>query len=117
MLNIYFVVVEMVATLAPAVGQIGRHDADLARQMKRALCSVPLNLAEAHQSLGGDPGKSPKGDNARARYHTALGSMRETKACIDVARALGYVEPLDAGVADRIDHVSATLYRLAHPKK
>ena len=66
---------------------------------------------------GGDPGKSPKGDNARARYHTALGSMRETKACIDVARALGYVEPLDAGVADRIDHVSATLYRLAHPKK
>ena len=108
MLNIYVVVVELVAALAPQVAQIGRHDADLARQMKRALCSVPLNLAEAHQSLGG---------NARARYHTALGSMRETKACIDVARALGYVAPLDAKIDDRIDHVSATLYRLARPKK
>ena len=108
MLRIYSVVVELVSALAPSVGQVARHDADLARQMRRALCSVPLNVAEAHQSQGG---------NAKARYHTALGSMRETKACIDVARALGYVGALDAGVDDRIDHVSATLYRLAHTKK
>src|ERR1035438_1275996 len=45
--------------------------------------SVPLNIAEASGSAGG---------TRNVRYRTALGSARETGACLDVAMALGYVE-------------------------
>jgi hypothetical protein len=60
------------------VATIEARDGDLARQMRRAMASVALNIAEGQGSRGG---------NQRARFATALGSMRETKACIDVAEA------------------------------
>ena len=46
MLRIYGVILEVVTDLRPVVGQIERRDADLARQMRRAMCSVALNVAE-----------------------------------------------------------------------
>jgi flavin-binding protein dodecin len=39
----------------------------------------------------------------------ALGSARETVACLDVANALGYVSRVDAALLDQLDHVRATL--------
>ena len=103
MLEIYAVILQVVRELQPSVKKIERCDADLARQMRRAMCSVALNVAEGMGSGGG---------NRRLRYQTALGSMRETMACVDVGLALGYVEALDEAVLDRTRKVVGTLVRL-----
>jgi four helix bundle protein len=85
---------------------IGQHDTDLARQMRRALTSVPLNIAE---------GASSRGKNRAARYHTGAGSMREVVAAIDVAVSLGYLPKKDPELADRMWHVVFTLMKNARP--
>ncbi len=104
-LQVYETALEMVRSVAEVVRSVERRDADLARQMRRALASVPLNIAEAEGVRGG---------NQRLRFETALGSAREVRACVDVAVAFGYV---DVGahdeLNDRIDHVVATLFKLA----
>lgn len=92
MLRIYNNILRLVADLRPVIDRIAQHDPDLARQMRRALTSVPLNVAE---------GASSRGGNRAARYHTAAGSMREVGACLDVAVALGYArESFDASRGD-----------------
>ena len=104
MLKIYGVVIEVLRDVRPVIEELERKDPDLARQMRRAASSVVLNVAE---------GMGSRGKNWGARYHTALGSMRETLSCIDVAVALGYVRGVEAEVLGRIDHVLGTLYRLS----
>jgi hypothetical protein len=69
MLRLYRLTILLVKRLAPYVRQIEARDPDLARQMRRALTSVPLNVAE---------GMDARGTNRVARYDTALGS--ETKS-------------------------------------
>ncbi len=108
MLRIYDVTLEMAKGLATVVVQIERHDSDLARQMKRAIVSVVLNVAEGFGSTAG---------HKRQRYQTALGSAREVMACVDVAKALRYIEGVDAPLADRMDHAIAALVRLVHGKR
>jgi hypothetical protein len=49
----------------------------------------------------------------RERFRTALGSAKETRSCLEVAEALGYVV-LDAAMVDRLDRIAGTLYRLGH---
>ena len=71
--------------------------------MLRASESMVLNMAEGSRSQGG---------NKRVRYYNSLGSTREVLACIEVAMALGYIEPISAAILDRFDHVIATLVRL-----
>jgi four helix bundle protein len=46
MLRIYDVILDVVKALRPVIGRIERKDADLARQMRRAVSSVALNCAE-----------------------------------------------------------------------
>ena len=104
MLKIYGVVIEVLRDVRPVIEELERKDPDLARQMRRAASSVVLNVAE---------GMGSRGKNRGARYHTALGSMRETLSCIDVAVALGYVRVVEAEVLGRIDHVLGTLYKLS----
>jgi four helix bundle protein len=103
MLRIYPVLLDLVRELRPVVGQLERRDPDLARQCRRALASAPLNVAEGSYS---------RGKNRLARYHTALGSLREALACIEVAEALGYAPGVDAALRARFDHVLGTLVRL-----
>ncbi len=103
-LRIYSVVLELVREVGPRLRELGRHDPDLARQCRRALASVPLNVAE---------GAYARGRNKQARYHTALGSLRETQACFEVAAALGYMPELEAALEARFRHVLGTLVRLA----
>ena len=88
--------------LRPLVSQIEAHDRDLARQLRRAASSIALNTSEGSGCSGG---------TRRERYRNALGSARETGACIDVAQALGYVDEVDAKLLDALDHVRATLVK------
>jgi four helix bundle protein len=102
MLRIYDVIVEVLEGLRPVVVQIEMHDKDLGRQLRRAATSVLLNCGEGSGSSGG---------TRRERYRNALGSARETGACLDAAMALGYVEGVDAALLDRLDHVRAVLVK------
>jgi four helix bundle protein len=100
MLRIYGVILEVLADLRPVAEQIGTHDRDLERQLRRAATSIELNASEGSGCHGG---------TRRERYRNALGSARETGACLDAAIALGYVEAIDALLLDRLDHVRAVL--------
>ena len=102
-LEIYVVVIVVVRKLRPLIERIGKRDANLADQLRRAATSVALNLHEGAYSQGG---------NVRARFHNALGSAAEVRACLDVAEALGYVEAVDPVLRDNLDRVIATLHRL-----
>jgi four helix bundle protein len=105
MLRIYNVVLEMVGEVAGIAKEIERCDRDLANQMRRAAASVALNTAEGMGNTAG---------HKRQRYQTALGSAREVMACTDVAKAMRYVDKVDAGTVDRMNHVIATLARLVY---
>jgi len=60
----------------------------------------------------GRVGSGSSGGTRNARYRTALGSARETGACIDVAEALGYVERVETLLLDELDQVRAILVRV-----
>ena len=100
MLRIYDTIVELLGMLRPVITDIAVRDRDLARQLRRAAGSVALNVAEGCGCNGG---------TRRERYLNALGSARETGACLDVALAFGYVDSVDAALIDKLDHVRATL--------
>jgi len=62
-----------------------------------------LNIAEGSGSYGG---------NRKQRYHSALGSAYEVRACFDAAEAMRYVASVDLGVRDRPAFVISTLKRV-----
>jgi four helix bundle protein len=103
MLRIYEVSLSVIRRLRVVLGAIERHDADLAKQLRRAASSVTLNVAE---------GSSSQGRNRKARYYNALGSAKELRACLHVAVAAGYLEVLDDALVDENERVIATLIRL-----
>jgi four helix bundle protein len=102
MLRIYTTIIDVMRGLRPIVSQIELHDRDLARQLRRAAASIALNTSEGSGCSGG---------TRRERYRNALGSARETGACLDVALALGYLDEVDARLLDALDHVRATLVK------
>ena len=102
MLHIYGVVLEVLKRLQPALRRIEVRDRDLARQLRRASSSIALNLGEGMYS---------RGQNRNARYHTALGSARETLSCLEVAAISGHVEE-DSELWDQLDRVVGTLVKL-----
>ncbi len=102
MLRIYQVVLDALKQLQPALRQIVLRDRDLARQLRRCSSSVALNLAEGMYS---------RGRNRAARYHSALGSARETLACLEVAIVCDCIQP-DPSLHDRLDRIVATLVKL-----
>ncbi len=104
MLRIYDDMLDALRTMRKVVTAIERRDSDLARQMRRAASSVALNIAEGSGSSGG---------NRTARYRTALGSARETLACLRVAEACGYVDSVPGAVVDSMNRVVGTLVRVA----
>jgi four helix bundle protein len=103
MLRIYPVLLQLVRSVRPLVAELQRRDPDLARQCRKALASAPLNVAE---------GSYNRGRNRLARYHTALGSLREALACFEVGAALGYMPDVEPELRRRFDHVIGTLVRL-----
>jgi four helix bundle protein len=104
MLRIHDVMLDAITTMLPTVRAIERHDRDLASQLRRAASSVVLNLAEGSGSFGGV---------RTQRYRTALGSARETVACLLVAERFGYVEAMPAALVASMNRVIGTLVRVA----
>jgi four helix bundle protein len=90
--------------MRPLIAAIERHDRDLGRQLRRAASSVVLNIAEGSGSHGG---------TRTERYRNALGSARETLACLRTAEAFGYVAPVPPGVGGRINRVIGTLVNVS----
>lgn len=84
-LRVYGDAVAMCSVMRGMVARIERVDRDLARQLRRAACSVVLNTAEGEHSDAG---------HARERFRTARGSAAEVRACVDAAVAFGIVTPL-----------------------
>jgi four helix bundle protein len=98
------VAIEAVEILAPVVARIRQHDRDLGEQIRTALSSVALNVAEGNRSQGG---------HRIARFSTAAGSTAEARAALRVAVAWGYVQASDVEAGEaRLDRVAAMLYRL-----
>lgn len=80
MLRIYPVVLDVAREVGVIGRQIARYDSDLARQVRRAMASVPLNLAEGMGQAAG---------NRTRHYRIALGSMREVLAGVQTAGRSG----------------------------
>ena len=103
MLRVQVLVFDILRSLAPIVRQISHHDSSLADQIRRAASSVALNLAE---------GVGSRGRNSKARFHNALGSMREVQAALEVAMAFEYVAAIESDLAQRIDSALAMIFGL-----
>jgi len=97
---------DLVRSVQPLIRRVAAQDRSLADQLRRAVASPALNLAEGSRLC----------DRSCANhYRIAAGSTREVEAVLRVAEALGYVDA--AEVADALaltDRLSAMLYRLRH---
>jgi four helix bundle protein len=103
MLRVYSVILETIGLLRPVIERIERKDSDLGRQMRRAASSIALNVSEGSYSRGG---------NRQVRYHSAMGSARETLACLEVAAVLGYTDGIDAQMRNRFNTILGTLAKV-----
>ncbi len=98
-------IITIITGARPLVEAVGRKDRDLESQLRRALSSVALNLAEGFGCHAG---------NARLRFRTALGSLYEARAALRVAGAWGYLDGASANrVVAELDSLGARLFGLA----
>ena len=98
-------IITIIGRVRPLLEAIGRKDRELESQLRRSLSSIPLNTAEG---LGSHAG------NARLRFRTALGSLYESQAALQVAAAWGYVERQEAdGIVLALEAFGARLYGLS----
>jgi four helix bundle protein len=98
------IALDVVQELAPVLKRLRKQDPSLFDQARRAANSVVLNIAEGEGSVGG---------NARLRYATAMGSVRELSAALRLAVAWGYVaNRAVAGPEERLDRVRRLLWGL-----
>ncbi|MFT3914566.1 MAG: four helix bundle protein [Anaeromyxobacteraceae bacterium] len=102
----YDVALQLARAVRPVISLVARHDPSLADQLRRAVTSVPLNVAEGNRRIGKD---------RPHLFRVALGSAAEVQACLDVAEALGYlareaVQPALAP-ADRVQRLLRGLTR------
>ena len=104
MLRIHDDMLDVVRSMRGELATIDKHDPDLARQLRRAASSVVLNIAEGSGSFG---------RMRTARFRTTRGSAQKTLACLRVAEAFGYVDPVSHAVLRQLDRVIGTLVRVA----
>ena len=102
-MKIYDKSLDLVASVCKLSRIVQRHDSDLARQMRRSVTSVPLNMAEGMYSRAG---------TKVARYENSMSSAKETQAALEVSVRAGYLMQEQVVVdLDRIDHIVAVLWK------
>ena len=100
------VALELVAALREPADALARHDADLARQLRRAATSVALNVAE---------GARRQGKDRKHLFTVAAGSAAEVRTALAIARGWGYLPATGAERVDALlDRELAMLWRLTH---
>jgi four helix bundle protein len=104
MLRIADVMVEVIREVRPLVEEIGRHDRDLERQVRRALSSVTANIGE---------GSGQRGGRRPSHYSIALGSAQEAWMQLRTAEAWGYIGPLPEKVREGLGRTIATLVKVS----
>ena len=102
MLRIQDVAIEVVGEVMALMREIERVDPDLARQGRRAVTSVPLNIAEGSDQIG---------KRRALHYRIALGSARETWAALRAAHAARYISAPSAELTNKMNQVIGTLHR------
>ena len=109
-LRIYSDALRLVALTRPLWTTLAKNgQRDLSRQLKRCAPSVALNIAEGAGRYDG---------NGRLRFETAMGSARETIACLEVAVAMGATGPAEVAEAvDCADKVVATLWNITKRRR
>jgi four helix bundle protein len=100
----YEVSIELIRALRVVMPKIKQHDADLAKQIRRAATSIALNLGEGRKRVGED---------RTHLFRIANGSAGEVEAGLDVAESWGYV---DAGPELRrlLSRLLGLLWGLVH---
>ena len=103
-------IIDEVIALAPIIEklgkQIGRHSRELSGQLRRAWPRVMCNACEAMNRMGA------KRTN---RFDDAMGESKEAHGILRYAIACEFCDvPLAVRTLDRVDKVTATLFKLAH---
>ena len=99
-------VVEVVGRMHGLAKEVGLHDADLAKQLRRAASSIGLNAAEGLHAQKG---------HRTTRLETAMCSGREVIMALKIAGAVGHLDAETvADAADEVDRVVAILYKLSY---
>ena len=94
----------IIALLRPLVEAIEKRDRDLGSQLRRAVNSVGLNIAEGFGCRAG---------NSRNRFETAHGSLFEARAALRVAVAWRYIAEDDCTeVCQRMHALGGRIYGL-----
>ena len=100
------VALELIGAVRPILSKVEKRDPGLAKQLRSALTSIPLNLSEGNRRLGKD---------RTHLWSIAAGSADEARTCLLIALAWEYVEqatleePLEL-----LDRVLAMLWKLTH---
>jgi len=93
---------------AQHVAHLSRAQAHWGQGQRPGSAAAALQFLNCSQPRGGhvQPGR-----NRNARYHSALGSARETLACLEVAVVSSHITQ-DSAVHDQLDRVVGTLVKL-----
>jgi four helix bundle protein len=95
---------ELVTAIARPLARVRTRDASLARQLRRAVQSVALNLGE---------GSGRHGEDRRNHFRTAHGSLIEVRTALAVAARWSYLAAADYEAAEQIaDRLARLLWRL-----
>jgi four helix bundle protein len=98
-------VLSIITAVRPLLEAIHRKDRDLASQLRRALNSIALNIAEGFGSQAG---------NARLRFQSAHASVFESHAALRLAVAWGIIDAQSsASVLQELDILGARLFGLS----
>jgi len=103
-LRVYQDALELVRLCRGCGERIAREHPELAKQLRRSVIAVGLNLAEGDGRYDG---------NGRERLRTAMYEARETRSNLEIAVAAGILGEAEVEKAhDLADKIAATLFKL-----